>query len=321
MARSPLYEADYRPLFSGHETFPLRYGWLKKAFDSVGAAGEEANSKAIFRDDAAIARFGVGKNMVRSIRHWASCCGVLDEDPRTGQIAPTDFGKFLFGHHPFDQYLEKPASLWLIHWILCTTVSTRPAKTTWYWTFNHYTRSSFSRDELTDQLMKIANAQDWKRVSRTTVRRDVECFVRTYEAKTGGDIGTIESNLESPLAELGLVRSSDRQHYLVRGSKPSLPNSVFAFALNQFWRQHATAATLSYEKIAHEPGSPGRVFLLDEPDLAERLLALEDITQGALRWSETAGLQQVYRTNLVDDKSALALVREESHAPSGKVAT
>ena len=35
MSRGPLYEDGYRPQLSGHETFPLRYGWLKKAFDAV----------------------------------------------------------------------------------------------------------------------------------------------------------------------------------------------------------------------------------------------------------------------------------------------
>ena len=35
MLRGRLYESDYKPKLSGHETFPLRYGWLKKAFDAV----------------------------------------------------------------------------------------------------------------------------------------------------------------------------------------------------------------------------------------------------------------------------------------------
>lgn len=26
---------QYRPCFSGHETFPLRYGWLQKAYRAV----------------------------------------------------------------------------------------------------------------------------------------------------------------------------------------------------------------------------------------------------------------------------------------------
>ena len=35
MLRGRLYENDYKPKLSGHETFPLRYGWLKKALDAV----------------------------------------------------------------------------------------------------------------------------------------------------------------------------------------------------------------------------------------------------------------------------------------------
>ena len=70
MARGPLYQDGYHPQLSGHETFPLRNGWLKKAFDAVYATEAQENNKAVFSDDA-IARFGVGRNMVASMRHWA----------------------------------------------------------------------------------------------------------------------------------------------------------------------------------------------------------------------------------------------------------
>jgi hypothetical protein len=49
--------------FSGHETFPFRYLWLKKGFDAV-----RDNPGAFTRPDATTT-LGVGKNMVRSIRH------------------------------------------------------------------------------------------------------------------------------------------------------------------------------------------------------------------------------------------------------------
>ena len=52
------------PSFSGHQTFPFRYTWLKKGVDAVG---KNAN---IFTDDEASVNLGVGKNMVQSIRHW-----------------------------------------------------------------------------------------------------------------------------------------------------------------------------------------------------------------------------------------------------------
>ena len=59
--------------FSGHETFALRAGWPRKAYDAALV------DPAVFASDDAIARFGVGKNMVRSIRHWALATGMLEE--------------------------------------------------------------------------------------------------------------------------------------------------------------------------------------------------------------------------------------------------
>ena len=55
MNRGPLYEDDYRPKLSGHETFPLRYGWLKKAFDAVEGEVRPDGARPIFLDDDAIA--------------------------------------------------------------------------------------------------------------------------------------------------------------------------------------------------------------------------------------------------------------------------
>ncbi len=310
MARGPLYQGDYRPLFSGHETFPLRYGWLKKAFDAVDASRDEPGNKAVFLGDGAIAHFGVGKNMVGSIRHWATSCGVIVEDANTGQLGVTRLGRFLFGSEGIDPYLEHPASLWLLHWNLCSGENLRGLKTTWFWAFSHFTGAMFRREDLVDGLVKLAETRGWPRVSRTTVQRDVECFVRTYESRPGGHHGAVEDSLESALAELGLVRGLRGQFQFVRGAKRSLPIEVFVFALNSFWNRFGATSTLSFESIAFEPGSPGRVFLLDEADLADRLLSMDEYASGALRWSETAGLKQALRTRALTETEALRLLRK-----------
>jgi hypothetical protein len=62
-----------------------------------------------------------------------------------------------------------------------------------------------------------------------------------------------------------------------------------------FWARYSSARTLSFEALAYEPGSPGRVFLLDENDLADRLMELDEATDYAFRWSETSGLKQLIR--------------------------
>jgi hypothetical protein len=292
--KSPLFEQGYRSQFSGHETFPLRYGWLKKAFDATAAASEETNNKrTIFLADDAIARFGVGKNMVASIRHWATVTDVIEECSDADRVRPSAFGEQLFGGEGCDPYMEHHATMWLLHWKLCG----RATKTTWFWAFNHFGGQTFRRDDLVQGLVRLAASSGWSRVSETTVRRDVECFVRTYASPAASVGGAPEDALESPLAELGLIRTIGRRddYQFVRGAKPTLPAGVFAHALNSFWERIGDTRTLSFEMVAHEPGSPGRVFLLDEAALADRLVNLEEQTGGLFRWSETAGLRQVVR--------------------------
>jgi len=106
----------------------------------------------------------------------------------------------------------------------------------------------------------------------------------------------------------------------VRGAKSSLGDGVFAYALLDFWSRHTTAATLSLEAITHEPGSPGRVFLLDENDVADRLAELAEVTGGNFRWSETAGLKQVVRDREIAPELALAFAEADFSASRRKEA-
>lgn len=293
MARGPLYQHDYRPQFSGHETFPLRYGWLKKAFDAIYASEDQPENKSVFLGDDAIARFGVGKNMVASMRHWAGAAGVIMEELGSNAIRTTECGRKLFGPDGLDPYMEHPATLWLIHWHL----SGHPEKTTWFWAFNHFPETLFERNSLVKGLEKLAADRAWSRVAGATIKRDVECFVRTYVARPSSGQASHEDTLESPLTELGLIKAIGRRDgfRFVRGPKSSLGKGVFLYALMEFWNRYSKAQTLSFEAIAHEPGSPGQVFLLDENDIAERLLDLDEVTGGTFRWSETAGLKQILR--------------------------
>lgn len=298
MARGPLYQEGYNPQFSGHETFPLRYGWLKKAFDRITNTENQPGNRTICWGDDAIARFGVGKNMVASMRHWAKATRIIEE-PANNSVRTSKLGSLLFGPEGLDPYMEYPATLWLIHWQLAA----RADKTTWFWAFNHYPAITFERDGLINKLNRLAKDRNWLRVANTTIKNDVACFIRTYvarqpSAKTGHD-----DALESPLTELGLIKAIGKKDgfRFVRGPKSTLRDGIFTFALVDFWSRYApSAATLSFEVIAHAPGAPGRVFQFDENDVADRLAALDDATDGALQWSETAGLKQVVRNVDID---------------------
>tara|TARA_R110002020_G_scaffold50821_5_gene143887 strand:- start:14267 stop:15226 length:960 start_codon:yes stop_codon:yes gene_type:complete len=306
MIRGPLVDPSYKPQFSGHETFPLKYGWLKKAFDAL-TRDPSKSGRLIFSEDEAISLFGVGKNMVTSIRYWATSSGIISDGSKGEEIKVTRLGRRLFGEHGHDPYMEDPATSWIVHWHLCG----RPGRTTWFWAFSHLPTLSFDRDTLVQGLLGLASDRGWPRVAPTTVKRDVECFLRTYSSRWRSAASlSHEEELESPLVELGLIKPVGKKDgfRMVRGPKTTLGDGVFAFALLDFWGQYSRANTLSLEAIAHEPGSPGRVFLLDEDDLVERLSGIEDITDGALTWSKTAGLKQVIRVRSVSAKQAEQMV-------------
>ncbi len=293
MLRGPLASPGFRGQFSGHETFPLRYGWLNKVFDALLHWKSRSND-ALFSRAQAIADFGVGKNMVSAMKHWALTTGII-EDCEEG-FKPTWIGEFLMGPDGCDPYLESPAALWLIHWNI---VSNPNRATTWYWAFGCYSGLVFDQEKLLNELQELCKSQDWKRVSPTTLKRDVECFIKTYSMSNRRSNSEVtEDTLESPLAELGLIKPTGLRgsFQFQRGPKPSLPDGLFAFSLEEFWRAQTKASTLSVETITYEAGSPGRIFKLDEEAVIERLARISQASDGIFEWTDTAGLSQVIRT-------------------------
>lgn len=292
---------DIERHFTGHETFTLRYGWLKKAYDAVNAYNEGEDS--VFRSDDATARFGVGKNMVSSIRHWATVSGVIEQQSRDKKESVTDFGNFLFDDKSGrDPYMENPTTSWVVHWNLSHC---KDRKTTWFWAFNHFHEIDFGRDVLERGLQKLSEDQDWKRVAETTIKRDVACFLRTYAAQPIFKRTTYEDVIESPLTELGLLNQIDRRDKFrfIRGPKHTLGIGAFGYAFAEFWRARFNGSTtLALDALAHQPGSPGRVFLLDENSLYNLCRQLEEVSGGIYRWSETTGLRQMVRMKCPDKK-------------------
>ncbi len=90
--------------FSGHQTFPFRYGWFPKAAEQA-----QADPWLFARPDA-LARLGVGKNMVASIRHWCEAAGLMDFAParRGGEARLTPLAELLFGVRPPDPRVTPP---------------------------------------------------------------------------------------------------------------------------------------------------------------------------------------------------------------------
>lgn len=216
--------------FSGHETFPLRQLWLRKAYDAA-AEGEGRPAKEVFAPDVGIRRFGVGKNMVAAIRHWALACDVMSE-ARDGRISIGTTGHALFGSSGLDPFLERPATAWWVHWLLAGRAQ---RSTTWWWVFNQGAQHAFDVERLTDSL-KSTVEQAGHKTSRVTLKRDVEVCLRCYAAKRDGRGG--DEAVEPLLSELGLINEGAGGSFsFLRNSQRSLPDGIFAMALLEFWAE------------------------------------------------------------------------------------
>jgi hypothetical protein len=179
-----------------------------------------------------------------------------------------------------------------MHWFLAST----PDKTsTWYYVFNKIVQQNFDRDSVVDGIKNMA-LDNGQKISAATLKRDVDGCIRSYVPKAGGD--SPEEMSEPLLGELGLIQQNSKGSFeFRRGAKRSLADGVFAFALLDYWQrlEHA-GSVMAFDRVAHDYGSPGRVFKLDENTVADRLTALERLTEGKIQWTEQAGIRQVTRT-------------------------
>ena len=280
------------PSFSGHQTFPFRYTWLKKGVDAV------AKDPTVFSSEDASVTLGVGKNMVASIRHWCQVAGLIRTDPhQRGRFIPTNLGETIFDDkNGFDPYLDDPATLWLIHWQIATNIN---QATAWYWAFNVLKKNQFVRSTFAEELHEWASREkiSMRPVSANTLQRDVNCFIRTY-CQSRHTAAIVEESFDCPLVDLNLIAElpeSDGYEFQ-RGEKETLSIEVFAATLIAFWdARFSERDAMPFQELMYAPISPGRIFRLDEDTMVLYLERLEPLTNGTLRYDETADLKQVYR--------------------------
>jgi hypothetical protein len=280
--------------FSGHQTFAFRYGWLEKGVRAV------TECPTVFTDDDAMVRLGVGKNMVASIRHWCQVTQLIEQDlgvsgDKGAILRVTSIGQRLLGLKGWDPFMENDATLWMLHWLMVTNPL---IGTIWQLLFCRYNRPYFTKQELIDYTASFVEREGLK-AKTSVIERDVDCFIRTYVA---GDVErkhtSPEDTFACPLQELDLMQlTPDGELYrFAIGPKPTLPASVFAYALrDHFERARAGRNTMSIQECLYGDGSPGQVFKLNENSLIEYIEILEEMTEEAIQLDETAGLKQIYR--------------------------
>lgn len=288
--------------FSGHETFACRYAWLPKAVRVIDA-DESILSSA--REDDAMVELGVGKNMVRSIRFWAEAADVIRSKKSGHEVS--EFGKNLLlcgqTNEPLDPYLEDVQTLWLLHWKLAT--NTNSLIFAWDFLLNR-----FQEPELYTSTVVRAFERELMQnsISKGSIEQLWEVFLHSYVPTRGRKGEVREDNLDCPLAELdllvptGITESSlhpgriETKYAFRREDKPEISEGLFVYCLYEFWEnRYPDEQSIPLHLVTNGHGSPGQVFKIPEPDIRTRLLDVEEASDGALVFEESAAIPRVVR--------------------------
>ncbi|MDY0957740.1 DUF4007 family protein [Sphingomonas sp. CFBP8993] len=262
-------------IFSGHESFAVRYGWLPKLYEAVTRDPE------LFRDDEhAILSLGLGKNMVRSIRFWGEAFGITATEGRV--VRPTEFGRRLLDPDlGADPYLEEADSLWRLHW----QITTRGGLGAWTAAFLAVTDVEVSRQRLLELIAASAGTGRGG-INASTAGAHLEIMLKTYDASTDRGAPVLEDTLGSPFQELDLLRTVTSGGVpsvrLNRGRKRGLDARTLCFSLADHWRHVGASGALSVRSVILDRVSPGSVFRLDEVTMHD---LLEEICGTAKRLS------------------------------------
>ncbi len=286
------------PMFARHETFHPRYGWFRKAYAQVAA-----DPRAFFGDDAPV-RIGVGKNMVRAIRFWGLAAKLIAEDPhsptpRSPELMTTPFGDALFGKSGWDQYMEDPGTLWLLHWLLLAPPCHVPI---WWLAFNEFHAVEFTEDDLQAAVdTQLDFAAEWRKPHLSSIKKDVGALLRTYAPRERKGRVPIDDILDCPLRELNLIsRSPDLGRYrFTVGTKVTLPSAILTYSLLDYLRLMDVGGTMiTVSQLALAPGSPGRAFKLSESEMLAAIESTVEQSPGLDLVAATGGIQLAWSDDL-----------------------
>ena len=146
---------------------------------------------------------GICANMVKALRYWLQTVGLTYEPAKGKRIQNfTELGKMVFEH---DTYIEELGTLYLLQYCLA---SQKEEATAWYFFFNEFSMSEFSREDFVSSLQKYIKMRDSETdYAIRSLNEDFQCIINTYLPRYKLNPAKVspENNIDCPFGELGLV--------------------------------------------------------------------------------------------------------------------
>lgn len=259
----------------GHEKFPLREGWINKALVEV------PKDAGVFLNKDATDTFGIGSNMVKSLRYWMKAFGLMEEAPGAG-ASLSDVGKIIA---QYDPYLEKSFTLWIMHSYIAKN---REEATTWYMYFNHCDAEDLEKTEIESillrELKKYVGGQSF---SEKSLSNDIDVLLNMY-SKSKEQSDPEDKNV-SPFAQLALVKCVEGRYIKCHPSKKTFSDMIVLYEIMQLLNGKES---ISIEEAVLGENGLSNIYNLTSVmanDYFDRLDA-----SGYIRVNRTAGLDVIY---------------------------
>ena len=283
--------------FAGHETFHCKHFWLKKGYDFTS----ERNS---FKENDAVVKLGVGKNMVSSIQFWMNAFGIYEED----EIS--EFGNNIFNNDGFDSFLEDEGSLWLLHYKLLSKNYSSIYKLAFINFRKTRISSEFTSKQLEDFISKLLISEGVS-FSQKSIENDVKVFIRNYVSLYKKGAKSLEDDFSSLLINLDIISIVPDSHIeglqvfkLLYNAKENLPSEVLLFSiLDSFDGEMSIAVNDIQNEISD-------LFLCNREGTEAKLIELQD--KGYIVYKDDSGRKEIQIKNKLNKWDVLKNYYEKS---------
>lgn len=272
----------------GHEKFALREGWLNKGLIIV------KEKPGVFQSDEAPDVFGIGNNMVKSLRYWMKAFGLITEAPGKG-ASLTQVGNMIYEN---DLYFEDVFTLWILHSNIARNVE---EATSWYLFFNRCQVDDLNREQ-TQQVLKreLDKYVEGATYSENSLKSDVDVLLNMY-SNTKEILDPEDKNI-SPFSELKLLKRIDGRYSKTHADKRLVNEWLVLYELAKMFEDRES---VSIEELSSNENGLQKIYqmtLVMINDFLDKLDAL-----GYIHVDRTAGLDMIYK---VKDFNSMDVLEE-----------
>ena len=262
----------------GHEKFVLRDGWLSKGLINV-----EKNPH-VFQGKEGPDIFGIGNNMVKSLRYWMKAFGLIVEKQGKGALL-TNIGQIIYDN---DLYIEDMFTVWILH---SNIVKNIEEATSWYMFFNKCDIEDMDKEQIEKILIReIHNYALETKFSEKSVKNDLDVLLNMYTKTIEED--DPEDKRDSLFAKLNLIKNVEGRIFKTSPNRTKISEWNILYELAEYFDTNDDKF-ISIEKFLNGINGIESIYNISSI-LSNELLDKLD-TAGFIKVDRTAGLDMIYK--------------------------